>query len=98
MDGNPSCFKGPRHPVNSVSWDDCQAFISKLNQKFAASGDTFSLPTEAQWEYACRAGSTSRFCFGDHEDRDSGSMPGIAGTRVGRAPGGREGTERLGAI
>ena len=67
MGGNPSCFKGPRHPVDSVSWDDCQAFISKLNRKFAASGDTFSLPTEAQWEYACRAGSTSRFCFGDNE-------------------------------
>ena len=57
MGGNPSCFKGPRHPVNSVSWDDCQAFISKLNRKFAASGDTFSLPTDPMgiclpgWKY-----------------------------------------------
>ncbi len=69
MGGNPSHFKGARNPVDSVSWEACQAFIKKLNEKFAASGATFSLPTEAQWEYACRAGASTRYGFGDEEAR-----------------------------
>jgi formylglycine-generating enzyme required for sulfatase activity len=62
---SPSYFKGPKNPVEQVSWDDCREFIEKLNGKVG--GGTFSLPTEAQWEYACRAGSTARYCFGDEE-------------------------------
>jgi formylglycine-generating enzyme required for sulfatase activity len=65
---SPSLYQGPRSPVDNVSWDDCQAFIDKLNEKFARSGEKFSLPTEAQWEYACRAGSTGRFSWGDSEE------------------------------
>ena len=67
MGSNPSRFEGRKYPVHGVSWDDCQAFIAKLNEKYRGDGAKFSLPTEAQWEYACRAGSTTRFSFGDDE-------------------------------
>ena len=67
MGSNPSQFKGPKNPVDSVSWDDCQQFLDKLNAKSGPGGAKFQLPTEAQWEYACRAGSTTRYCFGDEE-------------------------------
>jgi formylglycine-generating enzyme required for sulfatase activity len=67
MGSNPSHFKGPKNPVEQVSWDDCQQFLTKLSAK--AGGGKFSLPTEAQWEYARRAGSTTRYCFGDEESK-----------------------------
>jgi formylglycine-generating enzyme required for sulfatase activity len=67
MGNNPSQFKGPKNPVEQVSWDDCQAFVKKLNEKVG--GGKFSLPTEAQWEHACRAGSKTRYCFGDDEQQ-----------------------------
>ena len=57
MGSNPSDFKGDNLPVEQVSWDDCQTFISKLN---TATGKRFRLPTEAEWEYAARGGSKSR--------------------------------------
>jgi len=58
MGGNPSSFKnGDNYPVESVSWDDVQDFILNLNQR--EGGSKYRLPTEAQWEYACRAGSTT---------------------------------------
>ena len=57
MRSNPSYFKGDDLPVESVSWNDCQAFISKLN---TLTGKHFRLPTEAEWEYAARGGSKSR--------------------------------------
>ncbi|MCB9545787.1 MAG: formylglycine-generating enzyme family protein [Myxococcales bacterium] len=55
MDGNPARFKGPDRPVEQVSWDDAQAFIARLNTQ--QPGLALSLPTEAQWEHACRAGT-----------------------------------------
>ena len=67
MGGNPSLSKGPKTPVEMVSWEDCQQFLDKLNAKSAAGGGKFQLPSEAQWEYACRAGSSTRYCFGDDE-------------------------------
>ena len=64
MGENPSKFKGADHPVECVSWDDCQAFLEKLNAHPAAraSGLVFRLPTEEEWELACRAGSTNAYC------------------------------------
>ena len=57
MGTNPSHFRGDNLPVESVSWDDCQEFIRKLNAK---TGKDFRLPTEAEWEYASRGGNRSR--------------------------------------
>ena len=64
MEENPSYFKGADHPVENVSWDDCQAFLEKLNAHPAAraSGLVFRLPTEEEWKTACRAGSTNAYC------------------------------------
>lgn len=57
MGSNPSSFKGDNLPVEMVSWNDCQEFIGKLNQ---ITGENFSLPTEAQWEFAARGGNYSK--------------------------------------
>jgi len=65
MGSNPSNFKGAKMPVEQVNWEDCQNFISKLNEKLP--GRRFRLPTEAEWEHACRAGSTNDYCFGNGE-------------------------------
>ena len=59
MGSNPSYFKGDNLPVEQVSWNDCQEFLSKLNR---ITGKTFRLPTEAEWEYAARGGKKSRGC------------------------------------
>ena len=57
MGSNPSYWKGDNLPVEQVSWVDCQEFIRKLN---ALNGQNFRLPTEAEWEFACRGGNNSR--------------------------------------
>jgi formylglycine-generating enzyme required for sulfatase activity len=69
MGGNSGNFKGPRNPVEQVSWHDCQQFLEKLNAKLGTQDGKFALPSEAQWEYACRAGSTTRYCFGEDDAR-----------------------------
>jgi len=61
----PSFKQTGDHPVVNVSWEDAQAFCQWLSKK---SGKTVVLPTEAQWEYACRAGSKTRFNFGDKDE------------------------------
>jgi len=76
MGSNPSYFKGDRNPVENVSWNDCQTFLSKA-------GDGLRLPTEAQWEYACRAGTTSRFSF-DESDSQLGEYGWYEENSAGR--------------
>jgi len=63
---NPSKFKAPLNPVEMVSWNDATVFCEALSKK---TGRVVRLPTEAQWEYACRAGTKTRFSFGK-EDKD----------------------------
>jgi formylglycine-generating enzyme required for sulfatase activity len=64
MGENPSRFKGPQRPVEQVSWEDCKTFIDKINR--LKPGLDLCLPTEAQWEYACRSGTETPFWFGDN--------------------------------
>ena len=84
---NPSKFKGPDRPVENVSWNDAQEFIGKLNIRVP--GLEVRLPTEAEWERACRAGTTTPFSFGANITTDqvnyNGNRP---------YPGGRRGTYR----
>ena len=64
MGNNPSNNKGRTLPVENVSWDDVQQYIAKLNQN---TGHKYRLPSEAEWEYAARAGSTTTYPFGDND-------------------------------
>jgi formylglycine-generating enzyme required for sulfatase activity len=66
MGNNPSNFKGRSNPVEMVSWNDVQAFISLLNKREGHS--RYRLPTEAEWEYSARAGTTGAYSFGDDAD------------------------------
>jgi eukaryotic-like serine/threonine-protein kinase len=69
MGSNPSNFKGAQLPVEQVSWEDAVEFCRKLSALPAerSAGRVYRLPTEAEWEYACRAGSRTKWSFGDSE-------------------------------
>ncbi len=86
MGTNPSKFKdGDDYPVENVSWNDCQEFIGKL-QASAPVRWKFAFPTEAQWEYACRAGTQTPYFWGD----------ALNGDRANCAGGNPYGTEQRG--
>ena len=87
MGNNPSYFKGDNLPVEKVSWDDCQKFISKLN---SLTGQNFRLPTESEWEFAARGGNNSNHYqySGSNElgdvawyDVNSGYKPHVVATK-----------------
>jgi formylglycine-generating enzyme required for sulfatase activity len=91
---NRSRFQGFSNPVERVSWEDCQAWLKGLGEVFPLMQP--ALPTEAQWEYACRAGSTSVYCFGDSEeelkkyawyDKNSRSKTHVVGAKLPNAWG-----------
>jgi formylglycine-generating enzyme required for sulfatase activity len=87
MGNNPSNLKGSKLPVECVSWNDCQEYIAKLNGLgVAPKGYRFSLPTEAQWEYACRAGTTTAYYFGDTLTKEQANFDGNKTSEVGSYP------------
>lgn len=73
LESNPSYFKGENLPVEQVSWYDCQEFCARLSQY---TGNTYCLPSEAEWEYACRAGTTTPFHFGETLTTDLANYDG----------------------
>ena len=74
MGKNPSHFKNEKDlPVDTVSWEDCQEFIKNLREK---DKKPYRLPTESQWEYCCRAGTTTRFYFGETISTDQANYNG----------------------
>lgn len=87
MGSNPSEFKGAQKPVENVSWNDCTTFIDKLNDLLP--GIDLRLPREAEWEYACRAGTETPFSFGDNITTDQVNYDGknpYAGGQKGNYP------------
>jgi formylglycine-generating enzyme required for sulfatase activity len=93
-DKNPSNFSGDRNPVEQVSWQDCQGWLKGLGGVHPLMQP--SLPTEAQWEYACRAGSSDAYCLGGEErelkkyawyDENSGNTTHAVGEKLPNAWG-----------
>jgi formylglycine-generating enzyme required for sulfatase activity len=85
LDPEPSAFKGDNRPVEQVSWEDAQEFCARLSGK---TGKRYGFPSEAQWEYGCRAGSTTGFCYGNRLEPElanyDGRLEGTSG--VGSFP------------
>ncbi|MGI5868461.1 MAG: formylglycine-generating enzyme family protein [Kiritimatiellia bacterium] len=94
----PSWFKnaGPDAPVEEVSWDDCQKFIEKVNAPVPGGG--FRLPTEAEWEYACRAGTATAFHYGNDLDSTLANFDGNYPYGNGRKGEYRRTTVRVGSF
>ena len=84
LNPNPSNFKGANRPVEKVSWDDAVEFCARLSKK---TGKIYRLPSEAEWEYACRGGTTTPFYFGETITKDLATYGWVFGTAdVGKFP------------
>jgi formylglycine-generating enzyme required for sulfatase activity len=85
MGNNPSNFKGAKRPVEQVSWRDAVAFCQKLSEE---TGNNYRLPSEAEWEYACRAETTTAYCFGETLTNELANFNSAIGqtTDVGKYP------------
>jgi formylglycine-generating enzyme required for sulfatase activity len=80
MDGNPSPRKMDALPVEHVSWDDCKEFCKRLSNRV---GKTIRLPTEAEWEFACRAGTKTAYYFGDRLSSEQANFLSDGAVQVG---------------
>ena len=80
MGNNPSYTKGTKLPVTHVSWEDCQEFIKKLN---ASTKGVYRLPYEGEWEYTCRAGTTTAYSYGDNLTKSDANIDGDSIKAVG---------------
>jgi formylglycine-generating enzyme required for sulfatase activity len=96
MGENPSRFKGANRPVENINWNDAQAFIGKMNGMKAEL--RLCLPTEAQWEYACRAGTTTPFYFGEQISPEIVNYDGNYPYNNGRKGEYREQTVEVGSL
>jgi formylglycine-generating enzyme required for sulfatase activity len=83
MGNNPSSFKGANRPVESVSWNQAVEFCQKLSEQ---SGENYRLPSEAEWEYACRAGTKTSFFFGESLAKKKANFDSDSTTDVGSFP------------
>jgi formylglycine-generating enzyme required for sulfatase activity len=96
MGKNPSFFKGEKNlPVETVSWEECQEFIKKLRDK---DKKPYRLPTEAEWEYACRAGTKTPFHFGETISTDQANYNGDYTYGDGKKGKNREKTTPVGSF
>jgi eukaryotic-like serine/threonine-protein kinase len=95
MGNNPAHFKGENRPVERVSWHDAQAFCKKLSQR---TGRTYRLPSEAEWEYACRAGTTTPFHFGPTITTDLANYDGTSAYGSGPKGQNRQQTTPVGSF
>ncbi len=83
LPSDPSHFTGDDLPVESVSWYQAMEFCARLS---AATGKTYTLPTEEQWEYACRAGTDTDYPWGDEFDKSMANCSGTSTSPVGSFP------------
>lgn len=84
MGENPSRWKGPRNSAEMMTWEEANRFCERLTQSLReqsliGANDVIRLPTEAEWEYCCRAGTTTAYSFGDHDtsDEDTGNQASL---------------------